>query len=176
MNNRKQLLLQSDRSPGKHNQTVASPHRDIKSQEVFSMNNITRQHYILYLFATLLKVYYKCSGKGCTDIGKTLLKIVYINKTGYFCDSCSQDLLHHHHHTYLIMQKRNAKQGATKIMSDLISELWKRIIQLAQIENRPFLCCKFVPCFELDGGIYSIAYGTIAAVKSHRLEMISDSE
>jgi hypothetical protein len=82
----------------------------------------------------------------------------------------------YHHHTYLIIQKRNARQGATKIMSDLISELWKRIIQIAQIENRPFLCCEFVPYFELDGGIYSIAYGTIAAVKSHRLEMISDSE
>ena len=82
----------------------------------------------------------------------------------------------YHHHTYLIIQKRNAKQGATKIMSDLISELWKRIIQLAQIENRPFLCCEFVPCFELDGGIYSIAYGTIAAVKAHRLEMMSDNE
>ena len=58
------------------------------------MNNITDQHYILYPFATLLKVYDKCSGKGCTDIGKTLLKIVYINKTGYFCESCSEDILH----------------------------------------------------------------------------------
>jgi hypothetical protein len=82
----------------------------------------------------------------------------------------------YHHHTYLIIQKRNARQGATKIMSDLNSELRKRIIQLAQIENRPFFCCEFVPYFELYGGIYSIAYGTIAAVKSHRLEMMSDNE
>jgi hypothetical protein len=62
------------------------------------------------------------------------------------------------------------------IMSDLISELWKRIIQIAQIENRPSFCSEFVPCFELDGGTYSIAYGTIAAVKAHRLEMMSDNE
>jgi hypothetical protein len=58
------------------------------------MNNITDQHYIIYPSATLLKVYDKCSGKGCTDIGKTLLKIVYVNKTGYFCESCSKDILH----------------------------------------------------------------------------------
>jgi hypothetical protein len=59
------------------------------------MNNTAKKHYILSPSATLLEVYYKCSGKGCTDIGKTPLKIVYINKTGYFCDSCSEDLLHH---------------------------------------------------------------------------------
>jgi hypothetical protein len=62
----------------------------------------------------------------------------------------------YHHHTYLIIQKRNAKQGATKIMSDLDSGLLKRIIQIAQIENRPFSYPDFVPYFELDGGIYSI--------------------
>jgi formamidopyrimidine-DNA glycosylase len=58
------------------------------------MNNRTGQHYILSPFVTLLKVYDRCSGKGCKEIGITLLKIVYINKTGYFCDSCSEDLLH----------------------------------------------------------------------------------
>jgi hypothetical protein len=41
-------------------------------------------------------------------------------------------------------------------MSDLDSGLWKRIIQIAQIENRPFSYPDFVPYFELDGGIYSI--------------------
>jgi hypothetical protein len=65
------------------------------SQEVYSLNKITEQHYILSHSATLLEVYYKCSGKGCTDIGKTPLKIVYINKTGYFCDPCTEDLLDH---------------------------------------------------------------------------------
>jgi hypothetical protein len=61
-------------------------------------------------------------------------------------------------------------------MSDLISALRKRIIQIGQIENGPFSYLDFVPYFELDGGIYSIAYGTMAAVKSHCLEMISDNE
>jgi hypothetical protein len=64
------------------------------SQEVFSMNNTKERRYILSHSVTLLEVYHRCSGKGCTDIGKTLLKIVYINKTGYFCDSCSEDILH----------------------------------------------------------------------------------
>jgi formamidopyrimidine-DNA glycosylase len=58
------------------------------------MNNIKERHYILSPSATLLKVYHRCSGKGCTDIGKTLLKIVYVNKTGYFCESCTEDILH----------------------------------------------------------------------------------
>jgi hypothetical protein len=35
----------------------------------------------------------KCCAKGCTKLGRLLLKINYINKTGYFCDSCAQDLL-----------------------------------------------------------------------------------
>jgi hypothetical protein len=34
-----------------------------------------------------------CSGKGCKNLGKTLLKIRYINKTGLFCHSCAEDLL-----------------------------------------------------------------------------------
>jgi len=36
----------------------------------------------------------KCSGKGCRNTPTTLLKINYINKVGYFCDSCTRDLLH----------------------------------------------------------------------------------
>ena len=36
----------------------------------------------------------KCSGKGCRNAPTTLLKINYINKVGYFCDSCTCDLLH----------------------------------------------------------------------------------
>jgi hypothetical protein len=92
------------------------------------------------------------------------------------CDGRLDDNDKYHHHTYLIIQKRNAKQGAIIIMGELESELWKRIIQITQIENRPSFCSEFVPCFELDGGTYSIAYGTIAAVKAHRLEMMSDNE
>jgi hypothetical protein len=85
----------------------------------------------------------------------------------------------YHHHTYLIIQKQNAKQDAMIIiiiMGDLDSALSKRIIQIVQIENRPSFCCEFVPYFELDGGIYSIVYGTIAAVKTHHLEVMSDNE
>jgi hypothetical protein len=35
----------------------------------------------------------KCCAKGCTKLGRLLLKINYINKTGYFCDPCAKDLL-----------------------------------------------------------------------------------
>jgi hypothetical protein len=37
--------------------------------------------------------YKKCAGKGCDRVGKTLLKIRYLNKTGLFCDRCTKDLL-----------------------------------------------------------------------------------
>jgi hypothetical protein len=72
------------------------------------------------------------------------------------CDGRLDDNDKYHHHTYLIIRERNAKQGAIIIMGELESELWKRIIQIAQIENRPFFFCEFVPYFELDGGIYPI--------------------
>jgi hypothetical protein len=35
----------------------------------------------------------RCCAKDCTKLGRHLLKINYINKTGYLCDSCAQDLL-----------------------------------------------------------------------------------
>jgi hypothetical protein len=41
-----------------------------------------------------IKRYKECAGKGCNKIGKMLLKIGYIHKTGYFCESCAADLLH----------------------------------------------------------------------------------
>lgn len=36
----------------------------------------------------------KCSGKNCKGSGKTLLMIAYINKTGLFCDFCTENLIH----------------------------------------------------------------------------------
>jgi hypothetical protein len=81
---------------------------------------------------------------------------------------------HHHRHSSLIIRKY--KEYATKITSDLVSALWKQTIHIVQIENRPFSYCNFVPYFELNGGTYSITYGTIAAVKAHHLEMMSDNE
>lgn len=35
----------------------------------------------------------KCSGKGCANHGSMPLRIIYIGKTGYFCTSCSEELL-----------------------------------------------------------------------------------
>jgi hypothetical protein len=35
----------------------------------------------------------KCCGKGCAKLGRLHLKINYINKTGYFCESCGNELL-----------------------------------------------------------------------------------
>jgi hypothetical protein len=42
--------------------------------------------------ANAIKEDNKCCAKGCTKFGRLLLKINYINKTGYFCNSCAQDL------------------------------------------------------------------------------------
>ena len=35
-----------------------------------------------------------CAGMNCDGIGSNRLKIILINKIGYFCDKCSRDLLH----------------------------------------------------------------------------------
>jgi hypothetical protein len=67
------------------------------------------------------------------------------------CDGRFDDNDKYHHRTFLIIEKRNAKQCAIIIMGDLESELSKRIIQIVQIENIPPFCCEFVPYFELDG-------------------------
>jgi hypothetical protein len=45
-------------------------------------------------------------------------------------------------------------------MSDLVSALWKRMIQIVQIENRPFCNHDFVPKFVLDEKEFNISAGT----------------
>jgi hypothetical protein len=47
------------------------------------------------------------------------------------------------------------------MMSDLDKALWHRITQIVQVENRPFSFVDFVPTFDIDGKIHSIAYGTL---------------
>jgi hypothetical protein len=37
--------------------------------------------------------YKKCAGKDCDRIGRTILRIRYLNKTGLFCDCCVNDLV-----------------------------------------------------------------------------------
>jgi hypothetical protein len=37
--------------------------------------------------------YKKCAGKDCEGIGRTILKVRYLNKTGLFCDCCMNDLV-----------------------------------------------------------------------------------
>jgi hypothetical protein len=39
------------------------------------------------------QVYKKCAGMNCDSIGSNRLKIILINKIGYFCNKCSKDLL-----------------------------------------------------------------------------------
>ena len=34
-----------------------------------------------------------CAGKGCNNIGKNHLKILFINKSGWFCEFCKEDLI-----------------------------------------------------------------------------------
>ena len=41
---------------------------------------------------TLIQEYKACAGKGCNKIGIYNLMIIYINKRGYFCDSCKIEL------------------------------------------------------------------------------------
>jgi hypothetical protein len=37
--------------------------------------------------------YKECAGKGCQNMGVHYLKIVFLNKFGWFCDDCKNDLL-----------------------------------------------------------------------------------
>jgi hypothetical protein len=37
--------------------------------------------------------YKKCAGKGCNRVGRIILKVRYLNKTGLFCDCCVNDLV-----------------------------------------------------------------------------------
>jgi hypothetical protein len=37
--------------------------------------------------------YKNCAGKGCDRVGRTILKIRYLNKTGLFCEYCVNELI-----------------------------------------------------------------------------------
>lgn len=37
--------------------------------------------------------YKQCAGKGCENEGKVVLTVQYLKRTGYFCESCVEDLL-----------------------------------------------------------------------------------
>jgi hypothetical protein len=39
------------------------------------------------------KIFKRCPGHGCKNIGRNALKIIYINKIGWFCDKCKIDLV-----------------------------------------------------------------------------------
>jgi hypothetical protein len=38
-----------------------------------------------------LSKYKICAGKGCNNVGNNRLKILFINKFGWFCDCCKED-------------------------------------------------------------------------------------
>lgn len=39
------------------------------------------------------KKYNNCAGKGCRNHGTNRLQIVFIHKTGWFCNSCTEELV-----------------------------------------------------------------------------------
>jgi hypothetical protein len=36
---------------------------------------------------------HRCSGKGCGHHGRNQLRILYVGKSGYFCDHCTKEIL-----------------------------------------------------------------------------------
>jgi len=40
-----------------------------------------------------LQEYKQCAGKNCQRIGIHCLKVLYLNKSGWFCDICKDSLL-----------------------------------------------------------------------------------
>lgn len=44
------------------------------------------------VFDNDLDGYKICAGKGCNNIGNHVLSIIYINKSGLFCETCKKEL------------------------------------------------------------------------------------
>ena len=62
------------------------------------MNNTISEDNNLYADLTTSESYEisrskQCSGKGCKKVANNLLMISYVNKSGFFCDECTHDLL-----------------------------------------------------------------------------------
>ena len=53
--------------------------------------------------------YKVCAGKGCNNIGIHNLMIIYINKRGYFCNSCKIEL-----EKLCLVTNQNTLSGDTK--------------------------------------------------------------
>lgn len=49
-------------------------------------NNIANKNSLEYKYTT-------CFGRNCNNQGKFNLKIILINRRGWFCDSCAKDLI-----------------------------------------------------------------------------------
>ncbi len=39
-----------------------------------------------------IQEYNICAGKGCNNVGKNHIKILFINKSGWFCNYCKEEL------------------------------------------------------------------------------------
>jgi hypothetical protein len=40
-----------------------------------------------------LTEYKECAGKGCHNVGIHYLEIIFLNKSGWFCEQCGSDLI-----------------------------------------------------------------------------------
>jgi hypothetical protein len=41
---------------------------------------------------SVIQEFKPCAGKGCNNLGVHRLSIIYINKTGLFCETCKKEL------------------------------------------------------------------------------------
>jgi hypothetical protein len=60
-----------------------------------------------------------CAGKGCRKTGTNSLEVMYINKIGWFCDSCKNALL----------KDNIVAQGEEKITPQQKSEKWRQTFE-----------------------------------------------
>ncbi len=56
---------------------------DMKDSETFPTNNNVSNNIELF----------NCAGNGCGNYARNRLTILYLHKSGWFCDSCKRDLL-----------------------------------------------------------------------------------
>lgn len=60
-----------------------------------------------------------CAGKGCRNTGTNALEVMYINKIGWFCDSCKSTLL----------KDNLVAQGEEEIASQQKNEKWRQTFE-----------------------------------------------
>lgn len=93
--------------------------------------------------------YYNCCGINCNNTGEHQLMIIFIKKTGIFCDSCTRDLLERglahkiewfekmkfHISTYLLTNYKKRLMDIPDFSIDHGSKIWTFALFIYPVNN-----------------------------------------